>query len=72
LGVAEEEFGFRRIAAMVTVDSQVKPIDAQDVESGLSDHMLDDIREQVNRLNDLIGSINEVYDDHKSGMVWFP
>jgi hypothetical protein len=57
------------LAAMATVDNQVKLIDAQDVESGRSERLRSDIREQVNRLNDLIGSINEVYDYHKPGMV---
>ena len=57
------------LAAMATVDNQVKLIDAQDVESGRSERLRADIREQVNRLNDLIGSINEVYDYHKPGMV---
>jgi hypothetical protein len=57
------------LAALATVDNQVKLIDAQDVESGRSERLRADIREQVNRLNDLIGSINEVYDYHKPGMV---
>jgi hypothetical protein len=57
------------LAAMATVDNQVKLIDAQDVESGRSERLREDIQEQVNRLNDLIGSINEVYDYHKPGMV---
>lgn len=57
------------LSAMATVDNQVKLIDAQDVESGRSERLRADIREQVNRLNDLIGSINEVYDYHKPGMV---
>ena len=57
------------LSAMATVDNQVKLIDAQDVESGRSERLRADIREQVNRLNDLIGSINEVNDYHKPGMV---
>jgi hypothetical protein len=56
------------LAAMATVDSQVKLIDAQDVDSGRSERLRADIREQVNRLNDLIGSINEVYDYRTPGM----
>jgi vacuolar-type H+-ATPase subunit I/STV1 len=56
------------LAAMATVDNQVKLIDAQDVESGRSDRLRADIREQVNRLNDLIGSINEVYDYRTPGV----
>jgi hypothetical protein len=57
------------LSAMATVDNQVKLIDAQDVESGRSERLRADILEQVNRLNDLIGSINEVYDYHKPGVV---
>lgn len=57
------------LAAMATVDNQVKLIDAQDVESGRSERLRADIREQVDRLNDLIGSINEVYDYHTPGVT---
>jgi len=56
------------LAAMATVDNQVKLIDAQDVESGRSNRLRADIREQVDRLNDLIGSINEVYDYRTPGV----
>lgn len=56
------------LAAMATVDSQVKLIDAQEVESGRSERLRTDIQEQIARLNDLIGSINEVYDYHKPGI----
>jgi hypothetical protein len=57
------------LAALATVDNQVKLIDAQDVESGRSERLRSDIREQVDRLNDLIGSINEVYDYHRPGII---
>jgi hypothetical protein len=57
------------LAALATVDNQVKLIAAQDVESGRSERLRADIREQVDRLNDLIGSINEVYDYHRPGIV---
>ena len=57
------------LAAMATVDSQVKLIVAQDVESSRSEHLRADIREQIERLNDLISSINEVYDYHSRGLV---
>lgn len=49
------------LAALATVDSQIQLIDAQSVESGRSERLMEDIREQVNRLNDLVGSLNEVY-----------
>lgn len=57
------------LAAMATVDNQVKLIDAQDVESGRSERLRADIREQIDRLNDLIGSINEVYDYRTFGVT---
>jgi hypothetical protein len=50
------------LTAIATVDSQIRLLDAQDVDSGRSERLYADVREQVNRLNDLIGSINEVYD----------
>lgn len=50
------------LTALATVDSQIRLLDAQDVDSGRSDRLYADVREQVSRLNDLIGSINEVYD----------
>lgn len=50
------------LTALATVDSQIRLLDAQDVDSGRSERLYADVREQVNRLNDLIGSINEVYD----------
>lgn len=56
------------LAAMATVDSQVKLIDAQEVESGRSERLRKDIQEQIARLNDLISSINEVYDYHRPGI----
>ena len=57
------------LAAMATVDSQVKLIDAQDVDSSRSENLRADIREQIERLNDLISGINEVYDYHSRGIV---
>ena len=57
------------LAAMATVNSQVKLIDAQDVDSSRSENLRADIREQIERLNDLISSINEVYDYHSRGIV---
>jgi len=53
------------LAALATIDSQVQLIEVQDVDSGKSERIQVDIREQVNRLNDLMLSINEVYGYHK-------
>ena len=52
------------LTALATVYSQVQLIDAQELDSGRSDRLRADIQEQVNRLNDLVSSINEVYDYH--------
>ena len=52
------------LAALATVYSQIQLIDAQQVASGRSDRLLADIQEQVSRLNDLVSSINEVYEHH--------
>ncbi|MCB0124957.1 MAG: hypothetical protein KDE58_22025 [Caldilineaceae bacterium] len=49
------------LTALATVYSQVQLIDAQSINSGRAERLQDDIREQVNRLNDLVSSINEVY-----------
>ena len=54
------------MAALATVHSQVQLIDARDVDSSRSDRLEADIREQVNRLNDLIGSINEISDEMRN------
>lgn len=53
------------LAALATIDSQVQLIEVQDMDSGKSKRIQADIREQVDRLNDLMLSINEVYDYHK-------
>jgi hypothetical protein len=50
------------LAALATIDSQVQLIEVQDLDSGKSERIQADIREQVNRLNDLMLSINEVYE----------
>lgn len=50
------------LSALATVDSQIRLIGAQDVDRGRSDRLRSDIQEQVNRLGDLIASINEVYE----------
>lgn len=56
------------LTAMATVDSQVQLIDAEDIQSGRSARLREDIREQVLRLDDLVSSINEVYDYHTRGV----
>jgi hypothetical protein len=50
------------LTALATVYGQVQLIDAQSVGSGQAERLQSDIREQVERLNDLVDSINEVYD----------
>lgn len=50
------------LTALATVYSQVQLIDAQSVGSGQAERLQADIREQVERINDLVASINEVYD----------
>ena len=42
-------------------------IGAQELESSRSERLRVDVQEQVERLNDLIASINEVYDYHRHG-----
>jgi hypothetical protein len=49
------------LTALATVYSQIQLIDAQSINSGRAERLQDDIREQVERLNDLVASINEVY-----------
>ncbi len=48
--------------ALATVYSQLQLIGAQDIQSGRSERLQQDIRDQIGRLNDLVSSINEVYD----------
>lgn len=48
--------------ALATVYSQLQLIGAQDIQSGRSERLRQDIQEQVARLNDLVSSINSVYD----------
>lgn len=54
------------LSALATIDSQVQLIEVQDADSGKSERIQANIREQVNQLNDLMLSINEVFDYHKS------
>ncbi|RLC67668.1 MAG: hypothetical protein DRI48_01705 [Chloroflexi bacterium] len=57
------------LTALATVYSQMQLIGAQDLEGGRSERLRADIQEQVDRLNDLIASINEVYDYHGGGLA---
>ena len=56
------------LTALATIYSQVQLIDAQSVDSGRAERIQTDIREQVDRLNDLVASINEVYDYSSKGI----
>lgn len=56
------------VTALATVYSQVQLINVQDVDSGRSERLQADIREQIDQLNDLISAINEVYDYHTEGV----
>jgi hypothetical protein len=56
------------LTALATVYSQVQLIDASAVASGRAERLQEDIREQVDRLNDLVTSINEVYDYNTKGI----
>lgn len=49
------------ITALATIYSQVQLADAQSINSSRADRLQSDIQEQVDRLNDLVTSINEVY-----------
>jgi hypothetical protein len=50
------------LSALATIYSQVQLVDAQSIESGRAERLQSDIRDEVNRLGDLVTSINEVYD----------
>ncbi|HNT75182.1 MAG TPA: hypothetical protein PKH77_09200 [Anaerolineae bacterium] len=52
--------------ALATVYSQLQLIGAQDSQGGRSERLRQDIQEQVARLNDLVSSINAVYDSQGS------
>lgn len=56
------------LTALATVYSQVRLIDAQDISSGKTERLREDIQQQVRRLDDLVASINEVYDYHTEGL----
>jgi hypothetical protein len=56
------------LTALATIYSQIQLIDAQDVSSGRAERLQADISDQVAQLNDLVSSINEVYDYGSKGM----
>ena len=49
------------LTSLATIYSQIQLIDAQSINSGRAERLQADIQEQVERLNDLADSINEVY-----------
>lgn len=56
------------LTALATVYSQVHLIDAQSVGSGRAERLQADIEDQVASLNDLVSSINDVYDYSTKGL----
>lgn len=56
------------LTALATIYSQIQLIDAQSVGSGRAERLQADIREQVARLNDLVASINDVYNYNTKGV----
>ncbi|CAN5464380.1 hypothetical protein BH10CHL1_BH10CHL1_31590 [soil metagenome] len=56
------------LTSLATIYSQIQLVDAQGIESGRTERLQADIREQVDRLNDLVSSINEVYDYNTKGI----
>jgi hypothetical protein len=57
------------VTALATIYSQVQLIDAQSIGSGRAERLQADISEQVARLNDLVNSINDVYNHNTKGVV---
>ena len=56
------------LTSLATIYSQVQLIDAQSIGSGRAERLQADIKEQVDRLNDLVDSINDVYDLNTKGI----
>jgi uncharacterized protein YoxC len=56
------------LTALATIYSQVQLIDAQSIGSGRAERLQADIQEQVARLNDLVSSINDVYNYNTKGL----
>lgn len=50
------------LAALGTVYGQVQLLNAEAINSGRAERLRADIQEQVKRLDDLVSSLNEVYD----------
>ncbi|MCB0025300.1 MAG: hypothetical protein KDD91_19845, partial [Caldilinea sp.] len=50
------------LTALATVYSQVQLLNAEAINSGRAERLRSDIQEQVQRLDDLVASLNEVYD----------
>lgn len=56
------------VTALATIYSQVQLVDAQSIGSGRAERLQADIQEQVARLNDLVSSINDVYNHNTKGL----
>jgi hypothetical protein len=56
------------LTALGTIYSQIQLVDAQSIGSGRAERLQADIREQVSRLNDLVNSINDVYNFNTKGL----
>lgn len=56
------------LTALATVYSQIQLIDAQSIGSGRAERLQAAIQEQVARLNDLVSSINDVYNFNTKGL----
>jgi len=56
------------VTALATIYSQIQLIDAQSIDGGRAERLQADIHEQVARLNDLVSSINDVYDHNTKGL----
>ncbi|MBC8447027.1 MAG: hypothetical protein H8D78_04685, partial [Chloroflexi bacterium] len=56
------------LSALGTVYSQILLIGAREVDSGGAQRLREDIRQQVTSLQDMVDSINEVYDYRVEGV----
>ena len=56
------------LTALATIYSQIQLVDAQSVGSGRAERLQTDIQEQIARLNDLVNSINDVYNYNTKGI----
>jgi biopolymer transport protein ExbB/TolQ len=55
------------LTALATIYSQVRLVDAESIASGGAERIQNDIQEQVARMNDLLASLNEVYEFNRAG-----